>query len=173
MNRAAGRTGSGTRPRFRLTLFQKALAYLLFAVFFLAVIAYVSQGIEQKNVFYLMNDLMKQKKNLLDEKHRLELALLERQKFEGIERQLEDFALPIEPGPRLEIVFREDFDTDTAQMIRPGEPAGREDSWRSWLARMNEAHARMTSQSPPALGWRAPAAAEKPASTPGAEEKKT
>lgn len=140
-------------PVRRWTLLQKGLGYTLLVVCFTSVLAYVSQGIEVKNVAYAMQNLIRKKQALLEEKQRLQLSLLEQQSYSEVESLLERFDLPLEPGPRLEIVLAEQVDAPLPSAADPeGDPA---DRWRGWLARMNQAQAMMTANPHRSFGWRA------------------
>jgi hypothetical protein len=141
------------KPAYRWTPLQQFAGYALTAVFFLSVVLYVSQSIEMKNVAYAMRDLMSKKQFLIVEKQELELALLEKQRLDQVKRTVEELDLPLTARPRLEIVLHDEIDA----MPRPGEASSEEDlSWRNWLARMNQAHAMMTSIRRPDGGWAGP-----------------
>jgi hypothetical protein len=143
----------------RWTPFQKLLGYLLLGFWFMAMLVYVSQSIEMKNVAYTMRDLMERKQGLLEEKHRLEVAILEKQSFKEIEASLSDLELPLGPGPRLKIVLNDDFSTPALQRL---EPADDEGVLRHWLGRMNQAQAMVTGRRQRKVEWRAPIFTEKP-----------
>ncbi len=141
------------QPARRWTLLQKGLGYTLLVVCFTSVLTYVSQGIEVKNVAYAMQNIIRRKRALLEDKQRLQLSLLEQQSFSQVEGLLERFDLPLEPGPRLEIVLAEQLDAPLPCLApSEGDPA---DRWRGWLARMNQAQAMMTSNPHRSFGWRA------------------
>lgn len=143
---------SRRHPTRRWTLLQKGLAYALLVVCFISALTYVSQGIEVKNIAYAMQHLIRQKRALLEQKQILQLSLLEQQSFDRVEDLLERFDLPLEPGPRLEIVLEEPIDDLTlAQAPSAADPENR---WRDWLARMNQAQAMMSSGNHRAFGWR-------------------
>lgn len=143
---------SKRQPARRWTLLQKGLGYALLVVCFVSVLTYVSQGIEVKNVAYAMQHLSRQKRALLEQKQILQLSLLEQQSFDRVEDLLERFDLPLEPGPRLEIVLEEPIDDLTLAQAPSG--ADPENRWRDWLARMNQAQAMMSPGNHRALGWR-------------------
>jgi len=128
------------------------LGYALLVVCFVSVLTYVSQGIEVKNVAYAMQHLIRQKRALLEQKQILQLSLLEQQSFDRVEDLLERFDLPLEPGPRLEIVLAEPIDDLT--LARTPSVEDPEDRWRGWLARMNQAQAMMSPGNHHSLGWR-------------------
>jgi len=146
------------------TPFQKVLGYLLLGFWFMALLIYVSQSIEMKNVAYTMRDLMERKQGLLEEKHRLEVAILEKQSFQEIEASLSEIELPLGPGPRLKIVLNDDF---SAPAIEQPEAVDSEGVLRHWLGRMNQAQARVTGRRQRKVEWRAPVFTERPSAKEG------
>jgi hypothetical protein len=141
-------TAQPQRPRW--TFWQKGFGYCLLTVGFLTLLIYVFQSVEIKNVAYVMGDLMSSKQALLDEKHQLELALLEQQSFVNIEQALESQGLPLDPGPRLEIVLAEPA---IALPVESGD-SEHEDRLRYWLGRLNEAQAMMTTRGRSLSVWK-------------------
>lgn len=159
---AAAKSRSRRNPperESRWTPFQKLVGYLLLGFWFVALLVYVSQSIEMKNVAYTMRDLMGRKQELLEEKHRLEVAILEKQSFKEIEASLSELRLPLGPGPRLKIVLNDDF---SALAIEPRERTDPEGVLRHWLGRMNQAQAMVIGKRQRKAEWRAPVFAERP-----------
>jgi len=115
-----------------------------------------------------MQNLTKDKQTLLAEKRQIQLSLLEQQSFDRVEGLLERFELPLEPGPRLEIVLREERQDPLP--FEPAEPEDEADSWRGWLARMNQAQAMMTSSQQRSFGWRAPLVGQAGRTSPQSEK---
>lgn len=145
------------------TLSQKALGYLMLTVGFLSILIYVSQSIEMKNVAYAIRDLSRMKRTLLDEKHRIDLQLMEQQSLSRVKVALAQSDLPLAPGPRLEIYLSEDVKALLAlPELNESETPER---WRYWLAQMNQAQARVINRPPRTMGWRVPTLLESPART--------
>ncbi len=145
---------SKAQPVRHWTPLQKVLGYTLLVLCFLSVLTYVSQGIEVKNIAYAMQNLIREKRCLLEEKQRLQLALLEQQSFDRVESLIEQFGLPLEPGPRLEVVLRESDEHPLPLDVSPTKDEA--DSWRGWLARMNQAQAMVSLHPQRPFGWRPP-----------------